>query len=167
MAYSFDGSLSTLRAQLPELRAIARLPEAQLFGVQQQVSGWSPAEHLDHTVKVAQSIVYRIGDAAAEPSPRGLSFIGRVILMLGWIPRGKGRAPEKLKGVRCTVEDLEARLGRYEAALAAIQRPVGEAARLPTVPHPRFGGLTPSQAMRFAIIHTRHHLRIVDDVLKG
>ncbi|HYI08940.1 MAG TPA: DinB family protein [Thermoanaerobaculia bacterium] len=166
MAYSFDGSMATLRAQLPELRAIAQLPEEHLFAVKQQVSGWCPAEHLDHTVKVAQSIVYRLADATAEPSPRGISFAGRAVLLLGWIPRGVGKAPERLRAVRCSVTDLEARIGRYETALAAVTVPAGTAARLPIVPHPRFGGLTPAEAMRFAAVHTRHHLRIVADVLK-
>jgi hypothetical protein len=167
MAYSFDGNMATLRAQLGELRAVAQLPEAQLFTVRQQVSGWSPAEHLDHTVKVAQSVIHRIGDAAAEPSPRKMSMIGRAVLLFGWIPRGKGKAPERLRGVLCTVEDLEARIARYESALATVTAPTAAAARLPIVPHPRFGGLTPAEAVRFVAVHTRHHLRIVADVLKG
>ncbi len=166
MGTSFDGAVASLRAQLPELRAIAQLPEERLFVLRPEISGWTPAEHLDHSLKVAQSIVVRIADAEATPSARGISLVGRAILALGWIPRGRGRAPTKLHGMRATASELESRIVRFEGQLAAMPVPDGAAARLPIVPHPRFGGLTPVQAVCFAAIHTRHHLRIVADVLR-
>lgn len=166
MFFSFDGTLTSLRTQIADLRAIALLPEAQLFAVAPRISGWSPAEHLDHTLKVSQSIVHRIGDAQAEASPRGISMEGRAVLMIGWIPRGVGRAPERLRGARATAEELEARIVRYEKVLAAVNAPSGMAARARIVPHPRFGGLTPAEGLRFAVVHNRHHLRIVGEVLR-
>jgi hypothetical protein len=39
-------------------------------------------------------------------------------------------------------------------------------ARGPIVPHPRFGGLRPAQALRFAAVHMDHHLRIIADIVR-
>jgi len=157
-------SLGQIRRQIERMRALARSPEAQLCARQERISAWSPAEHLDHMYKVAMSIVRRIRDESAEPSRRGINFMGRVILLLGWIPRG-ARAPERLRGTHCTGEHIETQLGRLEQALDALPLDTVAASRSPIVPHPLFGGLTPSQSLRFIVIHTNHHLRIVDEIL--
>ena len=147
------------------MRALARSPEAQLCARQERISAWSPAEHLDHTYKVSMSIVRRITDEDAKPSPRGINLIGRVILMLGWIPRGRGKTPPRLSGEVCTGAHIEEALARLDQALGALPMDAVTASRSPIVPHPLFGGLTPSQALRFIVVHTKHHLRIVDDIL--
>jgi hypothetical protein len=35
------------------------------------------------------------------------------------------------------------------------------------LPHPYFGGLTPVQTLRFLVVHTGHHLRIVADIRRA
>ena len=147
------------------MRALARSPEAQLCARQERISAWSPAEHLDHMYKVSMSIVRRINDEEAKPSRRGINLMGRVILLLGWIPRGQGKTPERLSGAICTGAHIEAALGRLEQALDTLPLDAVDASRSPIVPHPLFGGLTPSQALRFIVIHTKHHLRIIDEIL--
>ena len=158
-------ALVQIRTQIERIRTLARSPEEQFCARREHISAWSPAEHLDHTYKVSMSIVRRITEESAKPSRRGINLVGRVILLLGWIPRGRGKTPERLSGAICTGAHIEAALGRLEQALGTLPMDAVAASRSPIVPHPMFGGLTPSQALRFIVVHTNHHLRIVDEIL--
>jgi hypothetical protein len=59
---------------------------------------------------------------------------------------------ESLEKLRTDIERLE------DAHLSSKRGPV--------VPHPRFGGLTPVQAIKFAVLHNRHHFLIIRDIIK-
>jgi DinB superfamily len=159
--YPADASLARIREQLLRMRAIVQSP--RLLDAKQSISNWSPAEHIDHSVKVALSIVNRL--TKPEPVERPLSFLGRAVLYCNWIPRGRGRSPAKLHGARETPLVLETALTKLEERLASVSAADVDAARMPVVPHPRFGGLTPQQALRFLAIHTEHHLKIVAEIL--
>ena len=156
--------LSRLQEQVAELRRLSALPDAQLFATG-DASQWSPCEHVDHSVKVMSSVITRLLDLNAERG-RPFNFIGRLILLFGWIPRGRGRAPTRLRGARATREELSAALDALAAQLSRLETAHLEPNRGPIVPHPVFGGLTPPQAVRFAAIHTKHHLKIVSDLLR-
>lgn len=158
--------LDRIRAQVAELRAVAGKPEAQLCATA-PISKWSPSEHLDHTIKVTASIVNRLLDRDARRGERPLTFIGRLVLLFGWIPRGAGRSPERVRGTRCNPAELHASLAKLEEQLALLTADHLDDARGGIVPHPRFGDLAPNVALRFARIHTRHHLRIVEDIFKA
>jgi hypothetical protein len=160
----FEKGLVRMRKQLIELRRLSSLPEAQLFATT-DVSGWTPSEHLDHSLKVATLIVQRVLDPTAERG-RPFSFVGRLILWSARIPRGRGKSPERMRGARATREELTAAIDALEAHLARLNASLMLRSRGPIVPHPFLGSLTPRQALRFAVVHTDHHLRIVKDVLR-
>lgn len=158
--------LDRVRAQVAELRTFADKPEADLCATA-PFSKWSPSEHLDHAIKVMASIVNRLLDTEAPRGERPLTFIGRLVLLLGWIPRGVGKAPERVRGTQCNSADLHAALAKLEGKLALLTAQHLDDTRGRIVPHPRFGDLVPTVALRFTVIHTRHHLRIVEDILKA
>lgn len=158
--------LDRLRAQVSELRTLADKPDAQLCATA-PLSKWSPSEHLDHSIKVTASIVNRLLDTEAPRGERPLSFIGRLVLLSGWIPRGAGKSPERVRGTQCNSADLHASLTKLEGKIALLTAEHLNDARGGIVPHPRFGDLVPTVALRFARIHTRHHLRIIEDILKA
>ncbi len=158
--------LDRVRAQVAELRTFADKPEAQLCATA-PFSKWNPSEHLDHSIKVTASIVNRLLDTEAPRGERPLTFIGRLVLLFGWIPRGRGKAPERLRGAQCNSADLHASLTKLEGKIALLTDQHLDDKRGGIVPHPRFGDLVPTVALRFALIHTRHHLRIVEDILKA
>lgn len=128
------------------------------------VSSWCVGQQVDHTLKVAASILERLGQDGKEPKTP-ISFEGRVVLALGWIPRGVGKAPELSHGVLRPPGELRAAMAGVRALVERLrQEPARISHRRRTVRHPRFGGLTPAQALRFAEIHTRHHLKILRDI---
>ena len=144
------------------MRALTRVPE--LLVCNERVSGWCPAEHLDHMAKVAGSVVHVLAKEDAQPRP-GVTLIGRLVMLVGWIPRGLGKAPKRLTGTRASAEDIDAALARIEQELDALPPAAFSASRGSIVAHPRFGGLTPPQALRFIVVHNDHHLKIVRDIL--
>ncbi len=128
------------------------------------VSAWSVAEQVDHLVKVEQSIFSHLLTRTPAQG-RTISMWGRFVLLTGWIPRGKGTSPRKLRGTPASALELTAAL---EACRETFHRLAAEPDRLldpvPCLPHKMFGALTAAEAVRFVPIHTRHHLKIVRDI---
>ncbi|HXG59541.1 MAG TPA: DinB family protein, partial [Thermoanaerobaculia bacterium] len=154
-----ESEVATLRSQLDRFRALAS--NGSLGRSAPEVSGWSIAEHVDHCLKSSRAILARINDP--RPCDGGINFVGRLVLLTGWIPRGRGKSPEKMRGGVVTGGEVAASLRELEAVVAAFT-PEAMSCRAPVVRHPYFGGLDPRQALRFTIIHNRHHLRIIDDI---
>ena len=153
--------LARIRGQLERLHALCG--NARLADVNERVSKWSPAEHVDHLLKVTGSVLKRV--PSSEDVGNGISLLGRAVLALGWIPRGRGKAPERLAGTRATADELRASVDRVRGHLDAIDAASVDGTRVRNVPHPRFGGLTPAQALRFVSVHNEHHLKIVAEIL--
>jgi hypothetical protein len=164
MFFTAAASLARLRGQLRQMRALADSP--QLFA-ESRLSAWTPSEHIDHLTKVTTSIVRRLLQPEAERVDKPFQLLGRVILAAGWIPRGRGKAPERLRGVRVDAAELHASLTTLEGKLDELTPQQIDDQRGPIVPHPRFGGMRPSQALRFAAVHNEHHLRIIADILRA
>lgn len=128
-------------------------------------SAWCAAEHFDHTIKVAHSILTLLAKPGIAAAPTGINLIGRVVLAVGWIPRGRGKSPERLRGAAVTMAELEANLAGLEAVIETVAGRTDAPSHIPIVRHPLFGGLTHNQALRFVAIHTDHHLKIVETCL--
>lgn len=166
MFYTFDGSLARVRTQLALMRSLPAEFGEDLFVSRPEVSGWSAGEHLDHCAKVTASILHVL--AKDEPIDlRPVSAVGRLILEIDWIPRGKGRSPEKLRGAVVDARELDALWMAAEALLAQISAAPPRERTRPLLRHPVFGGLNATQSMRFAGVHSHHHLRIVREVARA
>ena len=146
------------------MRGLAAAGDARLSCSVQAVSGWCPAEHLDHCAKVARLMLEVVNSAGALPAGNGISTLGRVILIFGWIPRGRGKAPKRVFGSRVDGAALLASLQEVEELVERVDAAAVSRSRVPVVPHPKFGGLTGDEALRFIDIHNRHHLRIITDI---
>lgn len=151
------------------------------------VSDWRVADHLEHLLLADRWIIGWIASVAGAESPgpsegatgpgaeapdgsadRGgkPSALGYAVLSTGFIPRGRGRAPEQshpsdrtvpeivagFREVRDQVEALEARLGEVDASRLTLQ-------------HPVLGRFTPARWLRFADVHHEHHDKIIRDIL--
>ncbi|HEY0370903.1 MAG TPA: DUF1569 domain-containing protein [Thermoanaerobaculia bacterium] len=161
-----DDTLEQIRTQLERLRALAR--SAELSARNDRVSAWCLAEQVDHITKVSASIVGVLGDASAVPVSRGVNFVGRLVLLFRWIPRGVGKSPRRfVPAAAGDPADLDAALARLAQAFEALPFDTLRTSRVPLVPHPKFGGLTPPQALDFLVVHTAHHLKIIDDIVRA
>lgn len=132
-----------------------------------RISAWSIGEHLDHVMKVDRSILARIDSPIDTPHPP-LSTLGRITLWTGWIPRGKGRAPDFTRPEAVPPEGLRSQIVEVRRLLhGVLDAPEKLADPRRIASHPHFGGLTAAQWLRFVAVHHRHHVKIIRDVLRA
>ena len=158
-------AIASLRSQMAEIRQISERRRAELQTVNEQVSLWSTAQQLDHILKVAISILERIL-LRPEPLPGGINLTGRLALFAGRIPRGRGKSPERLRGVQVSSEELATPLAKLAELVDSVDREYTFRPRAAILKHPFFGTLTDEQSLQFAVLHTRHHLKIIHDILR-
>lgn len=166
-----------LREALGALGGRVAGPEADWRLRQPSVSSWSVAQQVDHTLRAARSMLAAAGSLAPEGAASAearaararLNMPGRMVLWLGRIPRGRGRAPpEVLPGDDPTREASGALLVEVRTRLEALVPRLQDLAHWPgALPHPALGRFAARHWMRFARIHTRHHLALVDDILRS
>ncbi len=130
------------------------------------VSQWSIGHHLDHLVKVHAGIFALCAEAPADPPcAPGITLIGRVVLLTGHIPRGRGKSPEQYLPQPMSTAELMNRIAALQVVLADIaMRTAWLRTARERFAHPVFGGLTRAQWLRFAVVHQNHHLAIIRDI---
>lgn len=166
-----DRDLTRLLTRTEELAHVVRWPEERLYLRLDSVSNWSPAQHVDHVVRALGTIFEAVttlerGEDAAIQARGVANLAGFAVLTTGWIPRGRGKAPSTV-----LPEPRPVRQRLREAVYEATERAKtlrGDAGRIDaatgTLPHPVLGAFGAQQWLRFADIHTRHHLAIVADI---
>ena len=136
------------------------------------VSKWSVKDHLEHLSIVNGGIVSWIG-RACDGDPKldtggGPSLAGRIVLLVGAFPRGRGKAPERTQPKGTSAEELAARFRGIREQVEGLE---GSRAQLQassaTRNHFVFGDLNAAQWLRFAVIHDHHHQKVIRDVLEA
>ncbi len=166
-----EGDTRALHAALNRLGEALAWPDDRLYAVVTSVSGWSPAQHVQHALIALRRIFAAVSELRAGTSeairPSGrITLPGRALLLGGWIPRGKADAPDF-----AVPDAIPSRAGMSETHVGACERyadlaPVAGALRsvAGVIEHPILKGMSAAQWWRFARIHTEHHLAIIDDI---
>ena len=123
-------------------------------------TGW----HIQHSLLVINSIV----NALKQSNPANYHWkfnLNRVfIFTINKIPRGKGKAP---KAVQPKAE-ITHNVLHESVALAKINvHLLGSLHKNQYFLHPYFGHLNVKSTVKFLKIHTKHHLKIINDILKA
>ncbi len=149
--------LQKLTAQLSEIAQ--HLPA--FTTVNNKVSQVSAGWHLSHSMLTLRRIIETI--AASDPAgyKRSFSFAKLLVFATNNIPRGKGRAPKTVLPTDINEIALEQQLHELKTLVALLNTldPNQYFA------HPYFGDLKLQEVIHFMEIHTRHHLKIVQDIL--
>ncbi|MGB1247441.1 MAG: hypothetical protein ACPG4Z_01045 [Chitinophagales bacterium] len=120
---------------------------------------------LEHSLKVLKAIAKLLIASKPEEYNPKFSLAKWVILISGKIPRGKGRAPKKTisqEEDNITVEKLKSRVDELRELMKTVKTLPHDS----FFPHPLFKDVKYKWAVRFMSIHTRHHLAIIDDIMK-
>jgi len=165
--------------QLPHLRALCAVIDEIVDGhagtldaSAPAISGWSAEQQLAH-VALANELIVRNLQSLARGSGvlvvRGGEPIDGALRMLsaGVIPRGRAQSPRM---VRPPAEfDRELLLRWINDDRREIEKldPASIVASELRVPHQLLGPLDAPQWLRFAVVHTRHHLEIAREVVKA
>jgi len=158
--------LRLLQEELDELFAL----ESALARVVSAVSAWSIEQHLAHVALANELVLRNLKSLAsgrgvllvhgAESNPRALA-----LLVEGRLPRGQAAAPRMVRPPERVERALLSQwLADGRAALAELDpRTLRE--NEPKIPHQLLGPLDAPRWARFAVVHTRHHLAIVREIL--
>jgi len=159
-------SVDRIRTQIEQMKKAFSETEEDLAAITVPRSSWCAAAHFDHIIKVAHGTLLILAKPEPPAAPRGLNLIGRLLLALGWMPRGRAQSPDRLRGSAVTLEELQASLAELENVLERVASRTVTRPNMPILRHPTFGGLTHAQALRFVRIHTDHHLKIVQKLIR-
>ena len=106
-------------------------------------------------------------DGTVVSDPPGRPTVpGYLVLTLGFIPRGKGRAPDGTTPEGRSRFELIDRYAEVEGLAQELRDGLSDIAGHPSVRrHPLLGCFTARQWLAFADIHHRHHQKIIVDIL--
>ncbi len=123
--------------------------------------GWQ----IEHSLKTINQIVYAI--KKSEPNTYKWKFnFNRLLVLdiLNKIPRGKAKAP---KVVQPEGEITEKSLLESVKKVKENLSNWNEISKNSYFNHPFFGDLNKNSTLKFLILHTNHHLKIVEDMCKN
>lgn len=149
--------MKKLSKYLDELEAYIPAFKIQNTAISKSTVGWQ----VDHSLKVINGVVETLKKAPTNKRPN-ISMYGRVFLALRYFPRGKARAPKYVLPPE-TIEK-EALEKQLDEAKKSIQLSSSIHPKV-TFKHPYFGVLNRAQTITFIEVHTKHHLKIIRDIL--
>ena len=136
------------------------------------VSKWSVKDHLEHLSiahETTVSWIERARDGDPDLDSGGSpSLVGRIVLLVGAFPRGRGKAPERTMPKGTSAEELAARFRGIRQRVAGLETSLDELqASNATRNHFAFGNLNTVQWLQFAAIHGNHHHKIIRDMVRS
>ncbi len=127
-----------------------------------KVSKASISWQLNHSLIVINSII-KIMQQSDLNTKTKLTLIGRFCLFFNYIPRGKGKAPKAVNPKEdISKKELTEKLKGTRRDIALLE----ELDSKSNFKHLYFGTLNKKTTIKFLNMHTKHHLKIVRDILK-
>lgn len=129
-----------------------------------KVSETDVAWQLDHSLKVIITVIGQLKKSNPDAYKNRFNLSWVYIRLRGAIPRGVGKAPSVVKAkAPISMMDLENQLTLAKTLLRELEICPANA----WFSHPYFGAMNKKNTLKFLMIHSRHHLKIVKDILKG
>jgi hypothetical protein len=121
--------------------------------------GWQ----IDHCLLVINGIIGQIEISDPSKYQPKWTFPKFMVFTTGKIPRGKAQAPKVV---------IPTQVATQEELIAKLAAAKNNVLKLDTFSenqffnHPYFKDLNVKQTKKFLTIHTKHHLKIIEDILK-
>jgi hypothetical protein len=139
----------------------ASIPKQELINV--KVSKASVGWHIEHILLTIDVVIENLQNSDPKNYQWKFSFLQTIIFATKKIPRGKVQSPTAVQPKTiCNPENLKHHIDR-----------TGEKINLlPSLQpnkyfeHPFFGKLNVKPSVKFLLIHTKHHLHIIRDILQ-
>ena len=143
---------------LEKIESKIPLASASNESVSKSNVGW----HLDHSVRVIISVVTALQKSDKNHTWR-FNFKRMLLLGVKIIQRGKARAP---KAVQSFDEITATSIQQLLLTAHSLTQELGSLDTKSNFMHPYVGQLNLKEAIIFLGIHTKHHLKIIDDIVK-
>jgi hypothetical protein len=147
-------NMKNLEILLNQLESRIPLFAKENLAISKSNVGW----HMEHSLLVINGIT----KALLKSDPK--DFIKILILKRGKIPRGKVKAPEVVVPNK-TIEEaiLLTHITQTRNSLLELE----SISNNHYFEHPFLGKLKKKDTIRFLEIHTNHHLKIIEDIIKS
>jgi len=152
-------SLNKLNSLLDNLEAQVENYQTSNLKISKSNIGW----HIDHSLKVVNNVISALQESNPELYKNNFSFLGKVFFTLGFFPRGKAKAPKQVKPPEIILkEDIILQMQLAKTNIKTIT----DLDKNAFFKHPLFGDVNIKRIPRFLVLHTNHHLKIIEDILK-
>jgi len=151
--------IEVLKQLLSEIETLFPFKDKENHSISKATVGWQ----LDHALKVFIKVSEWTANSNPKDYKRKINFWRIVLFPLGYFPRGRVKAPKYVMPPEViTIENLNNQLQMAKNYISILKDlPNGVYFK-----HPIFNMLTKKQTLRFLEMHTKHHLKIVSDILK-
>jgi hypothetical protein len=148
----FEKQLSELELYVPQLETTnSKITNSNI--------GWQ----IDHSLRVIFGVSTQLEESNPNEFKSKFSFIKFIVMTTKYIPRGKAKAPKSVRNENpITEKTIREFLEKTKIQVAKIEG----LDKNGHFPHPYFGSMKKKEAIRFIEIHTKHHLKIIRDVLR-
>ena len=128
-----------------------------------KISGAPVGWHIDHALLVITVIINAIENSNPVEYSSKPSLVKWYVFTFRKIPRGRIQSPKAVRpDPNFTPEDIHR---HFEICYASIKK-LNHLDQNNFFKHPYFGHLNLKSSIKFMGIHTKHHLSIIDDILK-
>ena len=142
------------------LRLESLIPHAEKINpqVSRREVGW----HLEHSLKIICSIGKALVNSKPEDYSSKFNIAKYYVLWSKSIPRGRGRSPKSFNNKQTVdISNLPKLLEDVKSTLPILENLHPKQ----HFRHPLFGDLNLNQGKTFILIHTNHHLDIIEAIL--
>lgn len=128
-----------------------------------KISSSSIGWQIDHCLLVINGVIGQVEISNPTEFKSKFNFNRLIVFTTGKIPRGKIRAPKMVTPISiATAEELKSNI---EIAKNKVSK-LNNLPKNSFFKHPFLSDLNVKQTEKFLAIHTKHHLKIIEDILK-
>lgn len=150
--------MKSLLALINELETKLPFIEKKKESVSQVTVGW----HLEHSLLALIKMITAVEHSNPADYKRKFNFKLSIVLLLDKFPRGRAKAPEAVKpGEEINMTNIKGLLEKAKQKAALFEK----LSRDKFFTHPVFGDLQVKKARRIIVIHTYHHIKIINEII--
>ena len=152
--------MENLVALINELESKLPFIEQKKEAVSQVTVGW----HLEHSLLALIKMITAVEKSNPADYKWKFNLNRSIVLALGKFPRGRGKAPDSVKpGEEITRANITGLIVKAKQKVELFEK----LGKDKFFKHPLFGDLRGKQARRIIVIHTHHHIKIINDIIRG
>jgi hypothetical protein len=150
--------MNKLTTQLTDLGSKIEVQALLNTKVSESSVGW----HIEHSLLVIDNIINALNHSEPSKFKQKFNFLRLIVMNIGHFPRGKAKSPKHSIPQSFNNESLKVHLKNTLEKIKTL----GTIPKDKYIIHPIFGHIRTNDSIRFLEIHTNHHVKIMNDILK-
>lgn len=152
--------MKSFLALIDELERKISFIEQKNESISQVTVGW----HLEHSLLAFIKMITAVEQSNPAEYKWKFNLSRSVVLALNKFPRGRGKAPDSVRpGEEITIVSITGLIAKAKQKAELFEKLNKDK----FFKHPIFGDLRRDQARRIIVIHTKHHIKIINEIISG